>query len=146
MTKMVNYGVSWGGGFLGHHQARLHQSTSMKSRKFQLVQRLCRCSQLASHGILGFPEPSTLQLVIWRLKLVNVLDLGSREPSMTKMVNYGVSWGGGGFLGHHQARLHQSTAVKLLKFQLVQRLCRSNQCASHWILDSAEPSTLQLVT
>ena len=87
-----------GGGFLGHHHARLLQSTSVKLRKFQLVQRLCRSSQLASHWILDSAEHSTLQLVTRRLKLVNVLDLGSAEPSMTKMVNYGVSWGGEGSL------------------------------------------------
>ena len=100
MTKMVNYGVSFGGGlgFLGHHQTRLHQSTAVKFRKFQLVQRLCRSCQLASHWILGSAEPSTLQLVTSRPKLVNVLDLCSTEPRMTKMVNYGVSWGGGGSL------------------------------------------------
>ena len=75
-----------------------------------------------------------------------MLDLGCAEPSMTKMVNYGVSLGGGAFLGHHQARFHQSTSVKVRKFQLVWRLYTSNQLASHWILDSAKPSTLQLVT
>ena len=48
-----------------------------------------------------------------------MLHVGSAEPSMTKMVNHGVSLGGGGFLGHHQARLHQSTSVKLRKLQLV---------------------------
>ena len=37
-------------------------------------------------------------MVIWRLKLVNVFHLGYAEPSMTKMVNGGVSWGGVGSL------------------------------------------------
>ena len=104
----------------------------MKLRNFQLIQCLFRSGQLASHGILGSAKPSTLQLVTCWLILVKVLDLGSTEPSMTKMVNCGVSWGGGGgFLGHHEARLHQSTAVKLRKFQVVQRLRTSSQLASH---------------
>ena len=70
----------------------------MKLRNFQLIQCLFRSGQLASHGILGSAKPSTLQLVTCWLILVKVLDLGSTEPSMTKMVNYGVSWGGGGSL------------------------------------------------
>ena len=56
-------------------------------RTIQQIKRLCTCSQLASQGILGSAEPRTLQMVIWRLKLVNSLHLGSAEPSMTKMVN-----------------------------------------------------------
>ena len=53
----------------------------------QQAQCLCACSQLASQGILGSAEPRTHKMVIWRLKLVNVLHPGSAEPSMTKMVN-----------------------------------------------------------
>ena len=63
-----------------------------------------------------------------------MLHVGSAEPSMTKMVHHGVSLGGGGFLGHHQARLHQSTSMTLRKFQLAQCLCRSSQLASAWDL------------
>ena len=59
----------------------------MKLRKFQQAQHVCRSSQLASHGIPGSEEPSTRQLVIQRLKLVNVLALGSAAPSMPKKVN-----------------------------------------------------------
>ena len=62
----------------------------------QQAHRLCTCSPLASQGILGSAEPRTHKMVIWHMKLVNVLHLGSAQPSMTKMVNYGVSRGGGG--------------------------------------------------
>ena len=56
-------------------------------RTIQQIKGLCTCSQLASQGILGSAEPRTLQMVIWRLKLVSSLHPGSAEPSMTKMVN-----------------------------------------------------------
>ena len=56
-------------------------------RTIQQIKRLFTCSQLASQGIVGSAEPRTLQMVIWHLKLVNSLHLGSAEPSMTKMVN-----------------------------------------------------------
>ena len=65
-------------------------------RTIQQIQRLCTCSQLASQEILGSAEPRTLKMIIWRLKLVNVLHLAFAEPGMTKMVNEGVSRGGGG--------------------------------------------------
>ena len=90
MTKMVNQGVSRGGGggwtSLGK-SAPVIRSELAEVRTIQQIQRLCTCSQLASQGILGSAEPRTLKMVIWRLKLVNVLHLGSAEPSMTKMVN-----------------------------------------------------------
>ena len=90
MTKMVNQGVSQGGGgawtSLGN-SATVIGSDVAEVRTIQQIQRLCTCSQLASQGILGCAEPTTLQMVIWRLKLVNSLHLGSAEPSMTKMVN-----------------------------------------------------------
>ena len=91
MTKMVNWGVARGGG--GGAWASLGNSAPVirtevaEVRTIQQIKRLCTCSQLASQGILGSAEPRNLQMVIWRLKLVNSLHLGSAEPSMTKMVN-----------------------------------------------------------
>ena len=91
MTKMVNQGVSRGGGggawtSLGNSAPPIG-SEVVEVRKIQQIQRLCTCSQLASQGILGSAEPRTLQMVIWLLKLVNSLHLGFAEPSMTKLVN-----------------------------------------------------------
>ena len=90
MTKMVNEGVSGGGGgawvSLGNSAAVIRTEVA-EVRTIKQIKRLCTCSQLASQGILGSAEPRTLQIVIWRLKLVNSLHLGSAEPSMTKMVN-----------------------------------------------------------
>ena len=83
-------GVPGGGGgawaSLGN-SAPVIMSEVAEVRTIQQIKRLCTCSQLASLGILGSAEPRTLQMVIWRLKLVNSLHLGSAEPSMTKMVN-----------------------------------------------------------
>ena len=55
-------------------------------RTIRQIQRLCACRQF-SQGILGSARPKTLKMLIRRPKLVNVLQLGSADPSMTKMVN-----------------------------------------------------------
>ena len=50
---------------------------------------------LHSLGSWGFAEPRNIKLVIRRLKSVNVLDVGSEEPSMTKTGELGGVGGGG---------------------------------------------------
>ena len=87
-------GCLGGGGLLGYFRARWHCSTVVKLRKFGQAQCLLGSSELASHQIMGYAEPSTPQMVTRRVRLVNVLDLGSQKPSTKKMVTQGCRGGG----------------------------------------------------
>ena len=91
MTKMMIGGCPGGGGVFGHHQARLHQSSGVKLRKFQRFNRHSVSVDPVNWHPRGYWASQSPELAEYyrlnRLKLVNVLHVGSAEPSMTKMVN-----------------------------------------------------------
>ena len=97
-TKHEQNGELWGvleggGGFLGHHKARLHRSTSVNLRKFQRAHCLPTSSQSASHGIVGSAKPSRLGLLGVTLKAVITLHRGSLSQQPTELEAQQKAWG-----------------------------------------------------
>ena len=108
------WAVLGGGGFLGHHEAKMHQLSGVKLRKFQQAQRLPRSSQSASHGTLGSAEPSRLQLLGVTMKLVITLYPGPCH-------------GGPLNRNHNERQVVYKATTSVLKGACTQPACRDDQ-------------------